>query len=251
VFNQQYQLGWGEMSSFFAELKRRNVFKVGAAYAIVAWLLIQVASILFPTFNAPDWVMQVFTVVILLGFPVALVLAWAYELTPEGIKPANEVQPDQSMTAKTSRKFNFPIAGLFMGAVVSVGLFWLFTRYETQVESQEEVQNIIQKHDEPDALISAPPGARVLRRAYDDSGDNWEVLGITPLENLRLPRDLSQLRFELDGYEPVLRTQLGLSFGGVFSNETMIRLPPVKLDTSGSLPDGMVRVPGWTENVAG
>jgi hypothetical protein len=241
VFNQQYQLGWGEMSSFFAELKRRNVFKVGAAYAIVAWLLIQVASILFPTFNAPDWVMQVFTVVILLGFPVALVLAWAYELTPEGIKPANEVQPDQSMTAKTSRKFNFPIAGLFMGAVVSVGLFWLFTRYETQVESQEEVQNIIQKHDEP--VNPADTIAQIEQ--YTDQG-KWEAAYTLARQAQEIFPD-----FKLDGYEPVLRSQLGLSFRGLFSNEIMIRLPPVKLDTSGSLPDGMVRVPGWTENVAG
>ena len=72
--------------SFFAELKRRNVYKVAVAYAVVAWLLIQAASILFPTFEAPGWVMKVFVAVVVAGFPIALILAWAFELTPEGLK---------------------------------------------------------------------------------------------------------------------------------------------------------------------
>ncbi len=79
------------MSSLFTELRRRNVFKVGAAYAIVAWLLIEVSSVLLPTFNAPEWIMQVFTLFVILGFPVALLLAWAYEMTPEGIKADADV----------------------------------------------------------------------------------------------------------------------------------------------------------------
>jgi TolB-like protein len=74
------------MTSFFTELKRRNVYKVAIAYAAVAWLLIQLASILFPTFGAPPWVMQVFVVLVALGFPFAMILAWAFELTPEGIQ---------------------------------------------------------------------------------------------------------------------------------------------------------------------
>src|SRR5260370_21763942 len=84
--------------NFFAELKRRNVYKVAVAYAIVAWLLIQAASILFPTFEAPAWVMKVFVTAVILGFPVALVFAWAFEITPEGIKRADEVSPDESLT---------------------------------------------------------------------------------------------------------------------------------------------------------
>ena len=72
--------------SLIAELKRRNVFRVGAAYAIVGWLLVEVASVLLPTFEAPNWVMKVFTFLVILGFPLALVFAWAFELTPEGLK---------------------------------------------------------------------------------------------------------------------------------------------------------------------
>jgi TolB-like protein len=90
--------------NFFAELKRRNVYKVAAAYAVVAWLLIQLASILFPTFEAPPWVMKVFVATVALGFPIALILAWAFELTPEGIKRTDEVAPDESIRDRTGAK---------------------------------------------------------------------------------------------------------------------------------------------------
>src|SRR5439155_1000875 len=80
-----------KIDNFLAELKRRNVYKVAVAYAVIAWLLIQAASILLPTFEAPSWVMKVFVVLVTLGFPIALVLAWAFEATPEGIKRTEEV----------------------------------------------------------------------------------------------------------------------------------------------------------------
>lgn len=73
-------------SNFFAELKRRKVFKVGAAYLVVAWLVVQAASIGFPAFDAPPWVLRVFILVTLLGFPIAVVLAWVFDVTPEGVK---------------------------------------------------------------------------------------------------------------------------------------------------------------------
>src|SRR5437899_10760162 len=79
-----------EPATFLTELKRRKVYRVAVAYAIVAWLLIQAASILFPTFEAPPWVMKVFVSAVILGFPVALILAWAFELTPEGIRRSEE-----------------------------------------------------------------------------------------------------------------------------------------------------------------
>ena len=74
------------MAALFAELKRRNVVKVGAAYLLVAWLVVQAASIGFPAFDAPAWALRVFILVLLLGFPIALVMAWMFEVTPEGLK---------------------------------------------------------------------------------------------------------------------------------------------------------------------
>jgi TolB-like protein len=103
--------------SFIAELKRRNVFRVGVAYGIVAWLLVEVASVVLPTFGAPEWVMKVVTFLVLLGFPPALVLAWAFELTPEGIKLETAVDSTESVTRKARSKLDFAIVGLLALAV--------------------------------------------------------------------------------------------------------------------------------------
>ena len=87
------------MPSLFSELKRRNVVRVGLAYAVVAWLLIQLAGVLEPALLLPDWVDRVVTVFLLIGFPIVLIFAWAFEITPEGIKPTSKVSPDESITS--------------------------------------------------------------------------------------------------------------------------------------------------------
>ena len=92
------------MGNLFQELKRRKVFRVAAVYAVVAWLLIEVASTILPTFEAPDWVNQTITFLFILGFPVAVVLAWAYEITPQGIQPEAGIQPVSTATNSTDRK---------------------------------------------------------------------------------------------------------------------------------------------------
>src|SRR5207247_3819943 len=85
--------------NFFAELKRRKVFKIGGAYLVVAWLAVQAASIGFPAFDAPAWALRIFILVALLGFPIALVFAWAFELTSEGIKPESGVRSSRAILA--------------------------------------------------------------------------------------------------------------------------------------------------------
>src|SRR5712692_1024685 len=108
------------LRNFFSELKRRNVYKVAVAYAVVAWLVIQAASIFLPAFDAPPWVMKAFILVIALCFPVALVLSWAFEITPEGIKLESEIAPNESITRRTGRKIVGITAVL---AVIAAGLF--------------------------------------------------------------------------------------------------------------------------------
>ncbi len=100
------------------ELKRRNVFRVGVAYAIVAWLLIEVASVLLPTFDAPAWVMKAFSTLVILGFPLTLVIAWAFEMTPEGLKRETAVDSTEPVTRKARSKLDFAIVGLLVLAVV-------------------------------------------------------------------------------------------------------------------------------------
>ena len=106
------------MAGLFTELKRRNVFRVGAAYGIVGWLLVEMASVLLPTFDAPDWVMKAFSALVILGLPLALILAWAFELTPEGIKRDSAVDRAESTTHVTGRKLDFILIGLLAVAVV-------------------------------------------------------------------------------------------------------------------------------------
>jgi TolB-like protein/Flp pilus assembly protein TadD len=105
--------------NFFSELKRRNVYKVAVAYAVVAWLTIQAASIFLPAFNAPQWAMQIVILILVIGFPIALVFSWAFEITPEGIKRESEVTADQSITHHTGRKI---VALTIVLAVIAAGL---------------------------------------------------------------------------------------------------------------------------------
>ena len=107
---------------FFAELKRRNVYKVAAAYLVVSWLLLQAASILLPTFEAPTWLMKALVVIIGLGFVLAVSISWAFEMTPEGMKRTANVSTDEgrSMPYWSKRKFAAFIVGI---AVIAAGLF--------------------------------------------------------------------------------------------------------------------------------
>jgi hypothetical protein len=97
--------------SLIAELKRRNVFRVGVAYAIVAWLLLEVASVVLPALHLPEWTLTLLVFLVVAGFPLALIVAWAFELTPEGIKRETAVDPAESITHVTGRKLDFAIIG--------------------------------------------------------------------------------------------------------------------------------------------
>ncbi|MEJ8569576.1 tetratricopeptide repeat protein [Elongatibacter sediminis] len=104
--------------SLVAELKRRNVFRVGLAYAIAAWLIMQVLEIVLESFGSPAWVMKTVIVVLAAGLPLALIFAWAFELTPEGIKREKDVDRTQSITHKTGRKLDRMIIAVLAAAVV-------------------------------------------------------------------------------------------------------------------------------------
>lgn len=103
--------------NFFAELKRRNVYRVAVAYAIIAWLLVQIATQTFPFFAIPNWVVRLVVFLVVLGFPVALVFAWIFELTPEGLKRTEDIAPHQSITRRTGQKLDFVIIGVLLAAI--------------------------------------------------------------------------------------------------------------------------------------
>src|SRR4029078_1982936 len=105
---------------FFGELKRRNVYKVAVAYAVVGWLLIQVATQVFPFLEIPNWTIRLVILVTAFGFPIALIIAWAFELTPEGIKRTEDAD-----AARQHSRGGVWIAVVVVAATLSLGLFFL------------------------------------------------------------------------------------------------------------------------------
>jgi membrane protease YdiL (CAAX protease family) len=111
------------MNSFFEELKRRNVLRVAAAYGVVAWIIIEAGSVLLPTFGASESAFQIYVVIVLAGLLLSLVLAWVFEITPEGVKLEKNVDRSTSITPKTGRTLDFSIIGLLIVALaISVTL---------------------------------------------------------------------------------------------------------------------------------
>jgi TolB-like protein len=164
-----------KIESFFAELKRRSVYKVAVAYAVVAWLLIQVATQVFPFFELPNWAVQVVVLAVVIGFPIAVVCSWAFEMTPEGIK--REAEVDRRITRKTGRKLT---ALLVVGAAAATGLM-LFRL----LHSQEAIEQGKQ----------APPAPEIDRKS----------IAVLPFENLS--DDRSNAYFT-DGIQDEILTRL-------------------------------------------
>jgi len=134
--------------SIFNELKRRNVFRVGIAYLIVAWLVMQVADVVINNIEAPVWVFQVIMLLLGIGLPVVLIFAWAFEMTPEGIKKEKDVDRSQSITSTTGRKLDYTIIGIL---VLVAGYFVWESRFSgkgSEPFSQETMVRTTQRDNE-------------------------------------------------------------------------------------------------------
>ena len=129
------------MASLFTELKRRNVIRVGLAYVVAGWLLLQIADVVLNNIEAPDWVFQTILLVVALGFPFAVIFAWAYELTPEGLKKEKDVDRSESITHTTGRKLDFAIIGVL---VLALGYF----AYDKFVISESDDAPAVAQSDE-------------------------------------------------------------------------------------------------------
>ena len=191
--------------NIFDELKRRNVIRVGIAYAIFGWVIAQVADLALESFGAPDWVMKTLLFMMLIGFLVSLFIAWAYEMTPEGIKRAEDVDPDTSITQHTGRKLDRLVIVVLVLAVATL----LAERYliksepETQAENQpvEAVAPI-----DAEAKIEAEPSVAVLpfvnmssdpEQEYFSDGISEEILNVlTRIPNLKVAARTSSFQFK-------------------------------------------------------
>jgi TolB-like protein len=146
----------------FAELKRRNVFRVGVAYVLLAWVVIQVTDTVGPALNLPEWTLSVVTWFGVIGFPFALFFAWAFELTPSGIKLEKDVDRTESVTHSTGRKIDFVIIGLLVVALLSVVIF----------------------DDSPPAVPGSKGGPVAETAAEPDANRSYDSIGVLPFENM-------------------------------------------------------------------
>jgi len=156
------------MGKFFDELKRRNVVRVGVAYIVVCWLVFQLGEILFPVFGTPDWVFKTLILLLAIGFPFALIFAWAFELTSEGIKKTRDVHMTASITASTGRKLDFMIIAAL---VVALGYFV----WERQAPSESGV---------PDAGPVAEPIAEEASEEPTDEESPRRSIAVVPFVNM-------------------------------------------------------------------
>jgi hypothetical protein len=179
--------------SFIEELKRRNVVRVGIAYAVIAWLLAQVAEFAFGTFGAPDWVLKTFVVVLVLGMPLALIFAWAFELTPEGIRLGRNVDCKEPAAARTGLRSNYvTLAGIAMAAAIAVGLQWMNSTEEpVAVEASDSppIATALQ-HQAPDKSIAVLPFVAMTASQDDEffaDGLSEEILNVlAKIEGLKV-----------------------------------------------------------------
>ena len=197
------------MKSFFSELKRRNVVRVGVAYAIVGWLLLEVASLIFDAFNFPEWVLQAFIAFVILGLPIALLFAWAFELTADGLKRTHEVSVEQSVTPTTGRKLDFMIIGVMAVALV----YFVSTHEWTSDESTDPRQISSDAIKKSIAVLPFDNFSDNQENAFFASGVHEDILTLlSKVNDLRVISRTSVERYASDRPEmAVIAEDLGVA----------------------------------------
>lgn len=204
--------------SFWGELRRRNVVKVGVAYAVVAWLVLQIVDVVFPSLSLPEWTQTLVVVLIVLGFPFAVIFAWAYELTPEGLKKSRDVPRSESNTRVAGQRLNYAITGL-----LAVGLgFVVIDQYvleDTTVGAPAKPSATLM----PDVPRPAPAEDPVERDVLPNS------VAVLPLQNLS--PDPDNAYFAAGMHEEILNQLAKLKNLNVISRTSVLRYaenrPPI------------------------
>src|SRR5215469_2250862 len=154
--------------SFFSELRRRNVFRVALTYAVIAWLLLEIASVLLPLVDAPESIITAFVVLLALGFAVALFISWAFEMTPEGLKRTQDLSPDEVIPYWSRRKFATFIFGV-AGVAFCISDYHLLFPVRAPTVSQNEPASTSQSSplSSPSARLSGTQSVEHLLRDLD------------------------------------------------------------------------------------
>ncbi|MBO6621770.1 MAG: tetratricopeptide repeat protein [Balneola sp.] len=182
------------ISKFIQELKRRNVFKVAVAYAIAGWLIIQIVATVFPAFEFPGWTTQFVIILVGIGFPLALIFAWAFELTPEGLKKSKEVDITESVTDRTGKKLN----GIII-SVLSVAVFFLIVERVFFAKSSilEDAQTSATVETASIAVLPFVNMSSDSENEYFSDGLSEELLNaLAKVEDMRVAGRTSSFKFK-------------------------------------------------------
>ena len=163
------------MRKLFDELKRRNVIRVAAAYAVATWVVLQIADVVLENIGAPDWVMQSFMLVLALGFPLVVIFSWAYEMTPDGLKLEKDIDRDQSITHQTASKLDKITVGLLLLVLAVFGIERLMSRDEPAESAATAAADVTDKSIAVLAFEDLSPGGD---QAYFAEGISEELLNV-------------------------------------------------------------------------
>ena len=171
------------MNNFFTELKRRHVDKVALAYAVVSWLLFELAWILLPTFDAPEWMLPAVAVLLVLGFIITVIISWAFEMTPEGLKRTADVTAGEVLPYWSKRKFATFVIGV---AVIAFGLlaYQLFRSTSGQLSAKQRTDKILIQGNTAgtQTVERQPDGAVRAEYSYNDRGRGEHITATWKLD---------------------------------------------------------------------
>jgi len=213
------------MPSFLKELRRRNVIKVGLAYLAMAWLLLQVGDTVFPAFDAPSWALRALIVFLVAGLPFVIMIAWVFELTPQGIKRTDELPPDSNFTRQTGRNLDFVIIAFLSLALITV----LIDRYVIERSVIPDVSTLAVL---PLANLSGNPDEDY----FADGMTEALISNLARISALRVTSRTSVMRFKNSNRSlPAIAAELGadvVATGSAARDGNRIRITAQLVDAS-------------------
>src|SRR5947199_632480 len=221
--------------NFFAELKRRNVYKVAVAYIVAGWALAQGIAQVFPVFNVPNWVVRLILVLTIIGFPFALIFAWAFEITPEGLKRTEEADAMPASARPTSRTWIYIVV---IGVVISAGLFFLGYTAGNRSTSPQKDKSI--------AVLPFQSLSEDKNDAYFADGVQDQILtNLAKVSDLKVISHTSVRQYET-GAERNLR-EIGRQLGVAYIVEGSVQRARNRLRINATLIDARTDAHIWAE----
>jgi TolB-like protein/Tfp pilus assembly protein PilF len=232
---------------FLGELQRRNVYRVAVTYAVVGWVLIQIITQVFPFFEIPSWAIRVVILLLVLGFPVALILAWAFEITPEGIKRTEDVPVHQSIRRHTGRKL---LAFASVVAAIALGLLLIqFARHTSTNPKQEPALPAAPTQSIPEKSIAVLPFSNLSaeqENVYFTDGIQDEILtDLSKVAELKVISRSSVMVFKAD--HPRNIREIGKQLGVAHILEGSVQRTKNRLRVMAQLIDARTDVHLWAE----